>query len=799
MSQIPDNAPYRDPHRPVDARVEDLVGRMTLEEKVAQLGSAWAFQVATDGEFDPAKAEALLARGIGHLSRAAGATGGDARTVARLTNAVQRYLLTRTRLGIPALVHEECCAGLMARGATVFPQIIGLASTWQPELAEAMTAAIRRQMRSIGARQGLAPVLDVARDPRWGRIEETFGEDPYLVGVMGTAYVRGLQGPGRSGGVVATGKHFAAYGVPEGGMNWAPAHVGRRELLEVFLAPFEMAVREARLGSVMNGYHELDGIPAAAHRELLTDILREQWGFDGIVVSDYGAVGYLVTHHRIAVDRVEAAREALYAGIDVELPATECFGQALVEAVRAGRVEAALLDAAVRRVLRMKFELGLFENPYVDEEAAPASFDTLQDRALAREIAARSMVLLKNDGGLLPLDPGIDSIAVIGPAAHSYRLLNGDYHYPAHVDVYTALGASLPGGAAASQQEIAARELPAEVEARLYRERLVPFVSILDGIRASVSPETRVLYARGCGVTDRSTEGFAQAVEAARHARVAVVAVGEKSGLTRECTCGEFRDRATLGLPGVQEELVQAVLATGTPTVVVLVSGRPLALSELARRVPAMLAAWIPGEEGGHAVADVLFGRVNPAGRLPVSIPRGVGQVPLFYAHKPTGGRSHVLGDYVDMEAGPLFPFGHGLSYTTFEYRNLSVQPEVVGPDGEVSVTVQVTNSGRRAGDEVVQLYVRDVLASVTRPVKELRGFKRLTLQPGQSRTVRFRLKPAQMAFYDRQMQLVVEPGEFEVMVGASSHDIRLTGRFRVAGETTTVSCRNLITPVEVD
>lgn len=789
---------YRDPYQPVEARVDDLLARMTLEEKVAQLGSVWVFEVAPGGRFSEELAGRRLAHGMGQITRIGGASDADARAIAALANVLQRYLVERTRLGIPAIVHEECCAGLMARGATVFPQIIGLASTWEPRLARAMAARIRRQMRAVGAHQGLAPVLDVARDPRWGRIEETFGEDPYLASVMGIAYVQGLQGDDLREGVVATGKHFVAYGVPEGGLNWAPAHVGRRELLEVFLPPFEAAVREARLRSIMPGYHEIDGVPVSADPELLTGVLREQWGFDGIVVSDYTAIDNLRGYHRVATDKAEAAAQALLAGIDVELPSVDCYGEALLDAVRRGRVPVQAVDAAVRRVLTVKFTLGLFDHPYVDEERAAATFDMPEDRALAREIARRSVVLLKNEGGLLPLPRDIGRLAVIGPAAHSRRLLNGDYHYPAHVDVYRQM-VMVPGEQPPFMPPMPPPGADLEQwEAEAYPRHFTPFATILEGIRARVGPRSQVTYARGCDVTDPSTEGFAAAVQAAREADVAVVVVGHKSGLTRDCTCGEFRDAAELSLPGVQAQLVWEVLRTGTPTVVVLVGGRPVALGDIARTAPAVMAAWIPGEEGGHAVAEVLLGEAEPGGRLPVSIPRKAGQIPVFYGHKPTGGRSQVLGDYVDVEAGPLYPFGHGLTYTTFRYDRLVIVPEAVPADGQVEVACRVTNVGERAGDEVVQLYVRDVQASVTRPVKELKGFVRLHLRPGESREVRFTLDLCQLAFYDRKWRRVVEPGEVEVMIGASSQDIRLTGRFVITGDPIVTERKVFITPVTV-
>jgi len=764
--------PHLDSRQPVEARVRDLLSRLTLDEKLAQIGGVWSSSLLDDGVFSESRAREKLAHGTGHLTRIGGATVLGPAESAALANTIQKFLIEQTRLGIPAIIHEESCAGYLARDATCFPQAIGLASTWEPDLVEAMTTVIRTQMRAVGAHHSLAPVLDVARDPRWGRTEETFGEDPYLISQMGIAYVRGLQGSDLAHGIVATGKHFLGYGASEGGMNWAPAHIPRRELLEVYLAPFAAVIQEAKLASIMNAYNEIDGVPLGSSKELLVDLLRGTVGFDGVVVSDYFTVATLHQYHRIARDEGEAARFALEAGIDVELPALHCYGAPLRHALETGAVDPGLVDAAVGRVLRMKFQLGLFEQPYVDADAAAAVFDTAEQRALAHRLAQKSMVLLKNDGGLLPLDKDLPSIAVIGPSADSIRLLQGDYHYPAHIEMM--FGAVKEGDLS-----------PRPDGAINLAQHFVRMVSVLKGIRAKVSKRTAIHFAQGCDVLGDSTTGFADAVDAARSATVAIVVVGEKSGLVEGCTSGESIDRADLGLAGKQQALVEAVVATGTPVVVVLINGRPLALPWIAAHVPAVLEAWVPGEEGGTAVADVLFGDYNPGGKLPISLPRTVGQVPVYYNHKPSGGRSHWKGDYADLSAKPLFPFGHGLSFTRFDYRNLRVNPDRVAAGDTVRIGVEVTNAGERSGDEVVQLYVHDVVASVTRPVKELKGFKRVTLAPGETKTLTFELAVNQLAFYDRTMAFVVEPGTIEVTVGSSSEDIRLTGSFEITGETT--------------
>ncbi len=778
-------AVYRDAERSLDTRVADLISRMTLDEKLAQLGSLWVYELFEKFTFSEQKAAALLQHGIGHITRVAGASNVRPRASAELANTIQKYLLEHTRLGIPAVVHEETCSGYLALGATCFPQIIGVASTWEPELVARMADIIREQVRAAGGHHALAPVLDIVRDPRWGRVEETFGEDPYLTSCMGTAYVRGLQGDDLGTGIVATGKHFLGYGVTEGGMNWAPAHLGQREILEIFLTPFEAAIKEAGMASVMNAYHEIDGIPCASSREVFTDLLRGELGFDGVVVSDYFAIHMLEAYHHVAADRSMAAAIALNAGIDIELPSTECYGEPLRRALEAGQIGIEAVDEAVRRSLMIKFRLGLFERPYVDAELTVRVFDTPEQREVAREIARKSIVLLKNEGGLLPL-PKAGSIAVIGPNAASERNLMGDYSYPAHVESLADMKANDPFGT----------PVPDAVE---LIEVSVPTVSVLEGLRRA-APEATIRYARGCDVLDASQDGFAEAVAAAAAADVAVVVVGDKAGLTDDCTSGEARDRAELGLPGVQQQLVEAVAATGKPVVVVLVNGRPLTLPWIVEHIPAILEAWLPGEEGGNAVADVLFGDANPGGKLPMSFPRAVGQIPTFYNHRPSGGRSHWKEHYVETNVKPQYPFGYGLSYTTFAFDNLRLSREAAAPGQVVDISVDVTNTGSRAGEEVVQLYVHDVFSAITRPVKELKGFQRVGLAPGERRTVTFHLAVNQLGFYDRAMDFVVEPGTIEIMVGNSSRDIHCTGSFEIVGEVTPLTTQKVyFCPVSVE
>ena len=752
---------FRDPGLSVSERVESLLEMMTLEEKVAQLGSAWVFQLTEKGQFSREKVGSLLRHGLGHVTRISGASDLPPRDAARLANEIQRYLLEETRLGIPAIVHEEICSGLMAKNAMVYPQAIGVAATWDPDLAREMADVIRRQMRAMGAHHGLSPVLDVARDPRWGRTEETYGEDPYLVARMGTAFVEGLQGADLTQGVVATAKHFVGYGASEGGLNWAPPHLPDRELREVYLHPFE-AVVNAGAWSVMNAYHELDGIPCGAHRELLTAILRDEWGFEGTVVSDYFAVRQLASYHHLAEDGTGAAGIALDAGIDVELPGTDCYGEPLLDGIHSGGIDLDIVDTSVRRVLRSKFELGLFESSLVDPEAART--DPRPERGLARRIAEKSIVLLSNKGALPIADTG--PIAVIGPNADDSRNLFGDYTYPAHIEAL----AEMQHG-----DNVFGVPFTGEVSAEGAMKQAS---TILEVMRKRLGDN--VEYAKGCDVNTSWREGFDEAVALARRSAIAIMVMGDKAGLTTDCTSGEGRDRLSLDFPGVQEDLVRAVAATGTPMILVLVSGRPGGSVWAHEHSAAVVQAWLPGEEGAEALVDVLTGVVNPGGKLPISHPRSAGQIPVFYGHKVSGGRSHWKGDYVDGEAGPLYPFGHGLGYTTFQISNLSVTPDEAGWNDEVTVTAVVSNTGSREGDEVVQLYVRDPVATVTRPVLELKSFARVAVPAGGSRQVTFHLPVGQLGFYDRDMTYVVEPGSIDVLVGTSSADLQVAGSFTV-------------------
>jgi beta-glucosidase len=773
-------APYRDPGLSLEERVADLQARMTLAEKLVQLGSVWAFEVVDDDAVDRVRLAAVAGEGLGQLTRLAGSTNLRPRQVAAAANEIQRFLVEETRLGIPAIIHEECLHGLLAWAAPCFQQSIGAAATFDPDLVEAMAGTLRRRMLATGARQALGPVLDIARDPRWGRIEETYGEDPYLATALGLAYVRGLQGADLARGVAATAKHMVGHGLAEGGLNQAPAHVGMRELRDEQLLPFEAAVRAAGLASVMPAYCDVDGLPCHASVELLRGILRDEWGFDGIVVADYTAVAMLHTVHRMVPDLSTAGWLALAAGVDVELPRTEAYGAPLRAALDDGRLDEAVLDAAVARVLRLKFRLGLFERPYV-EVPTEAELEALaaDEARIGRELARRSMVLLRNDG-VLPLAPGLTRVAVVGPIADSARDLLGDYSHLVHMQTLremqgegNALGIVGAGHPVAPADELAGRR------------------TLLDAIRGRLAT-AEVRHAAGTGIRDGDDAGIAEAVALARASDVAIIVLGERSGLTDDATTGEFRDRHGLGLLGRQQELLEAVVATGTPTVLIAVSGRPLALEWAAEHCAAILLAWVPGDEGPEAIADLLTGEASPGGKLPVTVPRDVGQVPLTYRHHPSGGRSQWKGDYVDGLVSPLWPFGHGLSYASFALSGLRIETDEVPTEGgELAVSVEVANTGDRPGDEVVQLYARDEAATVARPVLALCGFRRVSLAPGERRTVTFRMPVELLAYTGADYRRVVEPGRVRLFVGRSSADLPLVAEVTLVGPTVVLPARD--------
>jgi len=754
MNNPNDKPLYMNPDCSIEERAADLLARMTIEEKIAQLTSVWLEldpergEVAPNQEmlahdFDPAEA---MRNGIGQITRPFGSQPIDPATGVEIVNELQRKLVEETRLGIPAICHEECLGGLMAQGATSFPSPLNMGATWEPELIRKMTDVIRRQMRSIGTHQGLAPVADVARDARWGRVEETMGEDPYLVGMMVTNYIKGLQGEDIKEGVVSTLKHFAGYSFSEGGRNFGPMHVGRREFTDVFLAPFEMAVKEGGALSVMNAYQDFDGEAPAASRWLLTEVLREQWAFGGIVVADYHAVTFLRALHRVAADEAEASSLALKAGLDVELPNCIEYPKGLPEALDRGLISESDIDLSVKRVLDLKFRLGLFERPYADPEGI--DLDTPEDRLLAKEIAEKSMTLLSNNGAL-PLAGSVGKLAVIGPNADNRMALFGNYSFENHV-----VSTHFPEAA----------------------DEIVSAPTVLEALRERLGAD-RIAYAKGCEVMDDSTKGVAEATAIARDAEIAIVVVGDKAGHFGLGTVGEGTDTTDLNLPGAQAQLVQAIIDTGTPTVVVLLNGRPFSMPLIKGGAAAILEAWFPGQAGSKAIVDALLGDLNPGGKTTLTFSQCVGAQPSYYNHK-------FLAKGVPQisELEPVFPFGHGLSYTEFEYSDFSIAETEVPVDGEIQIGCIVKNNGTRAGDEVAQLYIQDLLACVSRPVKELKGFVRISLEPGESKRISFTLPADVLAFMGIDFKRVVEPGSHRVMIGSSSEDIRLEGEFMLTG-----------------
>ena len=774
--------PYLDPGRSVEERASDLLSRMTFEEKAAQMHALWLI-LSADGEHrprqddftggtDPAAVKRALGHGLGQISRALGSHGVEPRTGVRALNRLQKFLREETRLGIPAISHEECLVGLMARGATMFPSALAYGATWNPELIERTAEAIGREARSVGCHQGLAPVLDVSRDVRWGRTEETFGEDPYLVGVLGTRFVRGLQGEKRD--LLATVKHFAGHSWSEGARNHGPVHLGWRELNDVFLLPFEMAIKQANAGSVMPAYHDIDNESVHASRHLLTEVLRRQWGFDGLIVADYIGISLLYQHHNLARDRAEAAALAFGAGLDIELPADDCVA-CLGEAVERGLLSTDTIDAIVRRILLEKLRLGLFERPYVDE--GRIDLQSASTVALAREVARQSVVVLENRG-VLPLDPARGQrIALVGPTADDPLAPLCGYSFPVHLILNDA-------GESASQVVTPRAALEKALGTGRVSYARGSFVIEQRKYGSPVFPgdvEKGTSLDQPSPVSTR-TDLIPAAVACAQAADVAVVCVGDLAGLFQTGTVGEGSDADSLDLPGVQQQLLEALVATGKPVVVVLTSGRPYNLGGLEDRVAAFVWAFAGGQEGGSALVEVLTGAVEPSGRLSVSVPKNVGAVPYYYNHKMKSAGTPIARHF-----GSRYPFGHGQSYTSFDFVDLALDAAAVDTAGEIRLRFSVRNAGARKGVAVPQLYVRDLLASVVRPVKELKAFGRVELGPGEKATVSMAVPADMLCFTGMENRRIVEPGEVELQVGASSADIRLRATVTLTGATRTL------------
>jgi beta-xylosidase len=782
MRHDPESSPERpwtDPALPTEQRVRELQAAMTLEEKLAQLGSVWVVvETDTDGNpqvaplqddlHDPRPMAEIVGHGIGQLTRVYGTHPIEPVEGARALARTQRQLRDETRLGIPAMAHEECLSGLTAYRAAAFPSPLAWAAAFDAETVRDMAVLIGTDMRALGVHQGLAPVLDVVKDARWGRVEETLGEDPYLVSVLGTAYVQGLE----STGIIATLKHFAGYSASHAGRNLAPASMGPREFADTLLPPFEAALREGGARSVMHAYTDVDGVPSAASAELLTTLLRDRWGFDGVVVADYYGISFLEILHRVAGSPAEAAAEALRAGVDLELPSIRCYGEPLATAVRSGAVSEELVDRALSRILRQKVEAGLLdpdwdcEPPVLRPHAEVPDLDSPRHRAVARRIAERSVVLLSNHKDLLPLAPDLRRILVVGPCADAPLTMLGCYSFPNHVGSHhpeAGLGVEIP--------------------------------TLLASLREAL-PRATVEHVLGCEVNGTDRSGIPVAAQAARLSEVCVAVLGDQAGLFGGGTSGEGCDAPDLSLPGIQGELLDALVEAGTPVVLVTVSGRPYATGRWGDRVAAHLQAFFPGEEGGRALADLLTGAISPSGRLPVQMPRDPGGQPATYLHPP-------LDDLTEVSATdptPLYPFGHGLGYTSFEYHHLTLSQTRIPTDGEVVVSCRVTNTGLRPGTEVVQLYLADPVAQVTRPVRQLAGFARVDLEPGCSARVDFALHADRTCFTGRDLDRVVEPGVTRVLVGSSSAALPLQGEFELTGTPRTVGYdRVLFTPVHVE
>ncbi len=750
-------APYQDAAVPLEQRVEDLLGRMTLEEKIGQMNMPCVYEGGL-GKTIPEKTDAVQQFVAGKRVKGVGPGGGfftlpntilleGTRQQAEFLNKLQRIALEQTRLRIPLLETEEGTHGLMCPGGTIFPEGPALGSTWNLELLTKVYATVAKEARAIGVHQNFTLVVEPIRDPRLGRNQEAFSEDPYLCSRIAETIVRAMQGTNLAAEdkVVAGLCHYPGQSQPVSGLERGAMEISERMLREVFLPPWQAGIQVCGSLGVMATYPAIDAVPTHASEKILTRILRQEFGFDGLVLSEGGGIGTLV-YEGLAPTQKEAGALALAAGVDVGISYESGYMGDLLASVQEGKVPVSLVDRAVRRILKQKFRLGLFERAYVNPQRAVELVHQAAHQELALQAAREGIVLLKNENNLLPLKKTTPSIAVIGPDAGEPRNQLGDY-------------------------------VPTTIPQHI--------VTVLEGIRQAVSPDTKVTYVKGCEVVGADGGELAKAKEAAANATVAIVVVGENEqrAAGRTATDGEGHDAATLELTGLQEELVKAVQASGTPTVVVLLNGRPLATRWIAQHVPAVVEAWVPGEKGGQAVAEVLFGDVNPSGRLSVTVPRHVGQLPVYYNYKKSKrywvkqGWGHA---YVDLEPTPLYPFGYGLSYTKFEYANLKLGAAEISPTDTIEVRLEVKNTGDRPGADVVQLYIEDVISSVSTPVKQLRGFAKVALQPGETKTCSFKLSPDDLALYDKDLHRVVEPGQFRVMVGASSEDIRLRGEFRV-------------------
>jgi beta-glucosidase len=777
-------------------RADELLRRMTVDEKAMQLSCAMPLALLDRNGLMRGQADTLIKQGIGHIAGLAMLGYKTPEQVARAVNAIQRYLVTETRLKVPAIFHNEALNGVCAPHFSAFPTPIGLAATWDAAAVQEMADILRRQMRALGMLHALAPVMDVARDARWGRVTETYGEDPYLVVAMSVAYTRGMQGKDLREGVLVCAKHFLGYAVTDAGQNMAATAIGSRELYDVYARPFEAAIRLAGLAGVMASYSEFEGVPIHVSRAILTDLLRGRMGFTGTVVSDYNGAGWAQTRQLVAVTPEDIGALALAAGMDVELPAIHGYGQVLVQAVKNGKVKESQLDESVRRVLRDKIALGLFENPYVKEDAVVIRKVAGEGNDLSRRLVTESVTLLKNDKNLLPLGRDIKRVAVIGPHADSTMVGFPHYTYPA---VLPMLGATLklgtfpmPGVGELPKEGMAA--LQAEFDGagagdlEQYVRKEYGALSLAEAIR-KLLPNAQVTAVAGTGVLLSNPKNIPAAVAAAKAADLVILYIGGKAGwFGDDLTEGEGGDTANIDLPPQQVELVNAITAIGKPTIAVVAMGRPQGLASVIDKLPAVLTAYYGGPHQGVAIADAIFGITNPGGKLPITIPRHSGQVPIHHGQKNGSGYRRTKADihrgYLDMPSTPLFPFGHGLSYTTFGFSPLKLASESIDVGGELRASLTIRNTGTRHGTEIVQLYAADTANGVTLPAQQLIGFERVALEPGGSRTVSFAVPLSVLAYTGAAGDLVMEPGPIEVSVGSSSSDIRSTATVTVTGKT---------------
>jgi beta-glucosidase len=801
---------YKDKNQPIDVRVNDLLERMTLKEKVAQLCSDLPVSMVFNGEVDMESLRENFKDGLGRVTQYSTVGLTSPTMIAKVSNQIQHYFMEETRLGIPVILQSENLCGYPGAGGTLFPSMINVASTFKPELAKEMAEIIGEETGAVGIKQAMSPVIDVSRDPRWGRTYETFGEDQYLISQMGINYVQGMQ-KDKNDGVACIAKHFLGYSETQGGLNMTATRLCERELYEVFATPFEAAAKEAELAGMMASYSEIDGIPVGANKKIIKNLLRDTMGYNGVLVSDGGAILKIFNYHRIGKTYEEAGFLAKRAGLDTEMPVGNAFRH-LPEYVESGKLDESIIDASVRRILTTKFQYGLFDNPYVDEEKVSVAMTNDKKWDAVEEITDESIILLKNANNILPLKSNC-KVAVIGPHGGSLREPLSGYSYPAYVEMITAMNSERKDNLDVSfngmMDEAKKNDSESSIDPKKPRNK-TPFTmdifsdedcmklndmeSILkheykERTLADVLGEKlSVAYAKGCSVVDESTDGFEEALETAKASDVVVMTLGGNCGWF-DTTGGEGKDRSTLELPGVQQKLLEEVKKIGKPIILVLFGPGCFSVGWAKENVEAILQAWLPGARGAESLTKILLGELNPGGKLPVTIPRSVGQVPVYYNHKVGSGFESDKGavifgkGYVNESDTPLFPFGYGLSYTNFEISDYKIADHNVPTDGSIQVSCKVKNVGKFVGDEVVQLYYHYLDAWVTRPIKQLAGFKRVKLEPGEEKTIKFTLDTAQLGFYNEEMEFVVEPGAMSIMVGTSSADILFEEEIQLKGE----------------